>query len=149
MSPVKRFGRAVSGNLGIVLPLVILVLLIPILIGVAITLSRVADQQMEIKQGNIATCERTNEARVASIVEKHQSVKTLRKTLHLWNAAIAAAPPGEFHANPLAPLLISYVNSLQEELDTKREGIRKSIEAQADVAVKPGSPVVDCKFANP
>lgn len=109
------------------------------------------------------TCERSNESRVAGIVEKRQAVRTLeksvkvtRRTLHLWRVAIAEAPPAELAKNPLAPLLTSYVGGLSEELDgltdelkAKREGIRATIEAQADVAIKPGSPIVDCEMAAP
>lgn len=109
---------------------------------------RTAALQRELRRGAIQTCQRTNESRVASIVEKHQSIITLRKTLHLWRGAIKAAPPGELEANPITPLFLSYVHSLEEELATKREGIRKAIDAQAAVAVRPGSPRVDCRAAS-
>lgn len=94
-----------------------------------------------------ADCERTNESRLASIEEKRQSIKTLRKSLHLWRAALAAAAPGELEGNPIAPLFASYLSSLEEELRTKQEGIRSTIEAQSKVAIKPGSPIVDCSKA--
>ena len=109
--------------------------------------AKLGQVQASERRAAIESCERQNEARVASVDEKRQSITTLRKTIHLWQAALAAAPPAELEANPVAPLFLSYLHSLEDERDTKREAIRKTIEAQADVAVRPGSPRVNCKDA--
>lgn len=108
---------------------------------------KTARLQQQEAENNFANCERNNESRVASIKEKRQNVRTLRKTLHLWRAAIKAAPPGELEGNPISPLFIAYVKSLEEELATKLEGIRSTIESQAEVAVKPGAVKINCSLA--
>lgn len=95
----------------------------------------------------VTSCERNNESRAASVEEKRQSVKTLRKTLRLWRAALKESPPPERADSPILPLFLAYVESLEEELDTKRVGIHDAIAAQAEVAIEPGSPVVDCAKA--
>lgn len=104
-----------------------------------------------LQRGNILAqrenCERSNDARVASIKEKRQSVRSLGKQLAFWDAALEASkdqPP-----SPLTGVFLTFVGGLEEELATKREGITSSIESQASVAIKPGSPRADCAKANP
>lgn len=104
-----------------------------------------AAEQRSQRLASIENCRRMNESRVASIAEKRQSVRTARKTLHVYRAVLAQAPPGP---DPFLALIASLTVSLEEERDARREAIRKTIEAQAEVAIRPGSPVVDCRAAS-
>jgi hypothetical protein len=120
------------------LPAVAVVLMVVIFFGQKAIVDREHDAAVE-------TCERTNDARVASVKEKRQSVRSLSKQLDFWEAATEASKGQE--PSPLMPVFLTFVGGLREELTTKREGIRQAIESQAPVAIAPGSPVVDCTKA--
>jgi hypothetical protein len=110
-----------------------------------------ADKLARIQRASVIdsreNCERTNAARRASVKEKRQSAKSLKKQLAFWDAALDASkgqPP-----SPLTSVFLTFVSGLREELVTKEAGIKEAIESQAAVAIKPGSPIADCKLVSP
>lgn len=98
-------------------------------------------------QANLDSCGRGNEARLASVKEKHSDLDTLRHNVRLWEVFRSLLPPTVPPRFTLA--LDNNIDSLHRGILHKREGITESIESQASVAIKPGSPVVDCAKAFP
>lgn len=116
-------------------PGALVVLMVAIGFGVFGNAQNLADTQRDF-------CERSNDARVASIQEKEGTIRNLNKQIRFWNAALAASagqPKSE-----LTPLFLVFVDSLRDERETKEEGIDAAIAAQGEVAIEPGSPIADC-----
>jgi hypothetical protein len=160
-----RFAAWMSRNYKWVLPTVILVLLLPILGGVALTLSTISEQQNEIKAQQAVineqqavivrvqkeqvgaafdTCERGNESREVNVGNLRNDVHTLVTTLALWEAALATSGTGEAPPEVVAAFN-GYLDGLRLGIQHKRRTIRRTIETQAPVAIEPGSPVDDCQ----
>lgn len=98
-------------------------------------------------QANLDSCGRGNEARLASVKEKRSDLDTLRHNVRLWEVFQSLLPPEVPPRFALA--LDSNISSLNRGIQHKREGISEAIESQASVAIKPGSPVIDCAAAFP
>jgi hypothetical protein len=98
----------------------------------------------------VELCQRSNDARVGSIKNLHSDVRTLRTQLRLWEASIAHSTPEQLAQTPqdLLEAFNKNLSALRSGIRRKRAAIRASIESQAEVAIKPGSPIVDCQKAN-
>ena len=161
----QRFLHWMADNYRWVLPLAILVMLLPIMLGVILTISHVSTQQSQINEQQriitrqqevvqhiqteqlnaaYANCERGNETRQVNISNLHNDVHTLKTTLALWEAAISTSGTGEATPEVVAAFNV-YLEGLRTGIATKQKAIRSTIEAQAPVAIKPGSPVDDCE----
>jgi hypothetical protein len=109
---------------------------------------QLARLQREGVISNRESCQRSNDARVASIAEKLATIKSLGKQLAFWERVrkesdSSASPPA------ILALFDTFVDSLGEEIETKHASIEASIESQAKVAIEPGSPRTDCARAYP
>lgn len=99
-------------------------------------------------ESQVTSCERGNEARVASIDEKHDDIRfTLRPTLRLWKKVVEAQPLDPRTPKPVVDAFNDLLTKLEKGIKRKRKGIRRAIAAQAEVAVEPGSAEVDCDKA--
>lgn len=138
-------------------PLIVLMLLLPILVGVAITLGDVAGAQSQLRDQQqglaatvlalhqiqarqheeaLSTCERGNESRLATI----RNYRHDRAQLQLYQEIFYGLPPGALREHA--------VTLTAESILAKTRTIKHTIHAQAEVAIEPGSPIVDCEEAN-
>lgn len=96
------------------------------------------------------SCERTNDAREASIVEKRADLRNFyRPSLRLWKGAVAAEG-----IDPKTPKLVverfdNFLERLEDGIATKETGIEQALRSIKDVAIKPGSPRADCTLVVP
>lgn len=137
-----RTARWFSRNRDWLIPAVILVLMVVILVGQQAQRNREHDAAF-------ATCERTNAARLSSVHNLEGDVRTLKAELTLWEAVEAAATPAAHAASPpaVAAAFAANVDAIRYGIGRKEHAITSAIAAQAPVAVRPGSPVVDCDLA--
>lgn len=90
-------------------------------------------------QDQLAGCARGNDSRVAEIINLRADLLSLRSDLALLEKAVA------FTANtPFAVVYRTAISAKKFALAAKRRAIHQTIAAQSAVAVKPGSPIVDC-----
>lgn len=93
-------------------------------------------------------CERANKTRRVNIGNLRSDVHTLKTTLGLWEAAIAASGVGEAPP-PVLAAFTRYLAGLRHGITHKQKSIRGTIAAQRAVAIEKGSPVVDCELVAP
>lgn len=102
-------------------------------------------------KSDLEFCARSNDARVSSIHNLRGDVHTLKAGLELWEAAAGATTAEAAAQTPpeVAEAFSRDITALRRGIDRKQHAIHSSIEAQAPVAIHPGSPIVDCARAYP
>lgn len=118
------------------------------------TAQEAVDTIKEVQSENIAaqreSCERTNDAREASIAEKrHDIYFTLRPALKLWKAVVARSGIDPSTPKPVVEKFTDFLAKLERGIHSKQVGIHKALEAIADVAEARGSPRADCSQVVP
>lgn len=153
-----RFAQQPQGAMARVLPAVLILLLVASLalnIFLSFNTKSTADHVEELQRSGVVVqreaCERTNAGRVASIQNLHDDVRTLETQLHLWESLAATASPEAAAQTPktVQDAFDNNLSALRLGIQHKQEAIQASIDSQAAVAIKPGSPVADCKMAYP
>ena len=138
---LKHSGYRAVHNWDKLLPVVALFLMVVIFFGQR----AIVDKQHDAA---ILTCERSNQARVASVTEKRADIRfTLRPALRLWRSAIPAGGLDESTPPRIREAFYNLLSKLERGIHSKQHAIHEAIEAQAEVAIRPGSPIVDCNKA--
>lgn len=118
------------------------VLNVILILGLSGILHKQHESQLEF-------CTRSNAARVSSVKNLRGDVHTLKAELALWVAVREATPATAAAPNAVERAFNRDLAALRIGIGHKEKAVRTSIAAQASVAIKPGSPVVDCSFAYP
>lgn len=137
--------------------MIALLLLLPILVGVAVTLSDVstAQNRLDTQQDKLAhaiaelhqiqhrshreqleSCERGNDSRLATVRNYRHDRAQLKLYEEIFHRLL-----------PPTPLQRFAVALTRESIEAKTRAIKHTIASQAEVAVAPGSPIVDCAKA--
>jgi hypothetical protein len=116
---------------------------------ISVETGRTADKVASIQGENIMaqfeTCERNNDSRVASIEEKRSDIRnTLRPQLALWQSVIEVQGIDPNTPDVVVDRFNEFLEKLQKGIESKQKGIRASIASQAEVAIRPGSPITNC-----
>lgn len=90
-------------------------------------------------EDQISACKRGNDSRLAEIDNLQSDLISLKADLSLLRVVYAATK-----GSRLSSIYGAAVQAKELAIQRKRASIRKTIEAQAPVAVKRGSPLVDC-----
>jgi hypothetical protein len=142
----------------IVLPVgLILVVVVTMVLVVAFskeasdTAGDVAVIQRQSVIDNRETCVRQNEARSEAVREKEADLATLKTQLNLWALVAKNANPKTDPNTPpeIATAFQKFLDRLGDGVKAKEQAIQGLIAPYAEVAIKPGSPVVDCKLVYP
>lgn len=138
-----KMARWINRNRDWLAPVVAVVLMVVVVFGQ----KAITDRE---HQANIENCQRGNVSRVASVEGKRHDIKfTLRPQLVLWTAAIRAKPLDPSTPKTVAKAFYDLLHNLRRGIASKRHEIHETIAAQAQYAVRPGSPEVDCDRAFP
>lgn len=114
------------------IPILLIVGLVVILfVGIRNT-SHISDLTDQNRAAQFATCERTNDARVASVQNLRNDRHNLRNDLHF----LKSLPPSQG--------LSAFIAKKVDSIAAKTEAIHGAIAANAPVAVHPGSVRADC-----
>lgn len=159
MSRLLAGGRRVDRFLSFhswVMPTVILLLLVPTVVGIALTQNDITTAQSSIREQqdrvratvallhsiqrlqhveSIEACERGNDSRVATIQNYRRDVEQLRLQREIYAERLS----GE--------LLDRALRITDASIAGKERAIHHTIASQASVAVAPGSPRADCERA--
>lgn len=138
------FARWLKKHRGAIAPTISVVLSIVILVGIAAIVNKEHQSQLE-------GCERSNDSRVSFVHNLRGDVHTLKAELALWVAAKEKTPKAQWEASPpvVRHAFEADIAALHLGITRKQHAVRTSINAQAEVAIRPGSPVVDCNKAYP
>lgn len=126
-----------------------------LMVGVVVEAQRLVST---INDDEVSSCERANDARVASIEEKEDDIRySLEPALKLWEGAVEAQGIDPETPPAVVRLFNDFLLKLRRGILTKERGIESAIEAQADVAIHPRAKrpperaIVDCSraFGNP
>lgn len=123
---------------------------VAVLLGLVsvLILTNILNRQHE---ANLEFCARSNDGRVSNVHNLKSDVHTLRAQLNLWTVVLSVTPRQALaEANP--SVLVAFnrnIEALHDGISKKKHSIETTISAQAPVAVRPGSPVVDCQRAYP
>jgi hypothetical protein len=120
-------------NYAWVLPSVAIVLMVVVVFGLSGLVSSQHNAQLE-------ACTRGNESRVATVRNLRADEVKAKKELRKEELVEQRYPLG---------VRSDYIAYLRWYVDSKAETIRQTIHSQREVAIEPGSPVVDCHLAYP
>lgn len=99
-----------------------------------------------------AGCERANDDRAGEIKNLRSDAAVEHAQLNLWLTALLEASPEEVEAleeTKTGKAIQGNIQRLERGIAHKRAAVKHKIEAQAPVAIKPGSVRADCKTAYP
>lgn len=99
-----------------------------------------------------AGCERANDDRAGEIKNLRSDAAVERAQLELWLAALSEATPEEVAAlegTATGKAIEANVERLRRGIEHKKAAVQHKVEAQASVAIRPGSVRADCKTAYP
>lgn len=99
-----------------------------------------------------AGCERSNDDRAGEIKNLRSDAAVERAQLDLWLSALSEASPEEvtkLEATKTGEAFTENIHKLERGVAHKKAAVQHKIEAQAGVAIKPGSVRADCKGAYP
>lgn len=92
---------------------------------------------------DLATCERGNESRVVTVQNLHKDIAVFRSDIAFGKAILDL--PGIEQVGTVASRTHDFIEAHHLAIRGKRQTIHNYIEAQAPVAVHPGSVVADCQ----
>lgn len=96
-------------------------------------------------KGDLATCERGNDSRKATVHNLRKDIATFRSDIGFARAIRQAVAPFAPIAQALDEPSQVFIDRHADAIAGKRHTIRDYIRAQASVATRPGSVVADCQ----
>jgi hypothetical protein len=98
---------------------------------------------------NRETCVRQNEARAEAVREKRAELAEKKAELRMWTLVAKLSSNKTATPPEITDAFNDFLKKKATGVKSKQRAIHGLIDPYAEVAVKPGSPIVDCKLVYP